>query len=187
MKANSYDLVLMDIQMPKMDGITATRIIRELAPPKGKLPIIATTANVLPDQVKQFMQAGMDGHVGKPINQLELKTAIQKVLEAQVTHSGSEGADGEPSFDAEVYERVRALLPPERPRFHLESFDAQLTAVFGAGLNSDGLAQAAHKLVSQAGMLGFGEWSERCRELEQSCVNGDGAFQAFAKTQGEAT
>ena len=63
-----FDIVLMDIHMPNLDGLTATRRIRALeADRQCRTPIIAMTANVLPDQVATCLEAGMDGHVGKPI------------------------------------------------------------------------------------------------------------------------
>ena len=74
---SAYDLVLMDVQMPVMDGMTAAQRIRELeAPDQLRLPIIAMTANVLPEQVQRCLEAGMDGHVGKPINPTELLETI---------------------------------------------------------------------------------------------------------------
>jgi signal transduction histidine kinase/AmiR/NasT family two-component response regulator len=73
----AYDLVLMDVQMPVMDGLTAAARIRELEDPAHPpLPIIAMTANVLPDQVQRCLDAGMDGHVGKPLNPTELLETI---------------------------------------------------------------------------------------------------------------
>jgi signal transduction histidine kinase/CheY-like chemotaxis protein len=69
MGARVYDLVLMDVQMPVMDGLTATRAIRALPGDAARAtPIIAMTANVLPDQVETCLAAGMDDHLGKPIN-----------------------------------------------------------------------------------------------------------------------
>ena len=72
-----YDLVLMDMQMPVMDGLTAAQRIRELEDPdQPRLPIIAMTANVLPEQVRRCFDAGMDGHLGKPLNPAELLETI---------------------------------------------------------------------------------------------------------------
>jgi PAS domain S-box-containing protein len=72
-----YDLVLMDVQMPVMDGLTATRRIRASSlPAAATTPIIAMTANVLPEQIAKCLAAGMDGHLGKPMNPTELLTAI---------------------------------------------------------------------------------------------------------------
>lgn len=64
-----YDLILMDVQMPNMDGLTATRRIRAAqAPGAARVPIIALTANILPEQIARCLEAGMDDHLGKPIN-----------------------------------------------------------------------------------------------------------------------
>ena len=74
-----FDLVLMDVQMPVMDGLTATRAIRALDLPRLKgLPIIAMTANVLPDQVQKCLDAGMDDHLGKPIEPARLLAVLSE-------------------------------------------------------------------------------------------------------------
>jgi CheY-like chemotaxis protein len=76
-RAGDYDLVLMDVQMPVMDGLTATRRIRALPlPAAATTPIVAMTANVLPEQVARCLEAGMDGHLGKPINPAALLETI---------------------------------------------------------------------------------------------------------------
>jgi PAS domain S-box-containing protein len=65
---SEFDLILMDVQMPNMDGMTATRCIRSANPPGARrVPIIAMTANVFPEQIARCLEAGMDGHLGKPI------------------------------------------------------------------------------------------------------------------------
>jgi PAS domain S-box-containing protein len=71
-----YDLVLMDMQMPVMDGPSAARAIRALASPAARTPIVALTANVLPEQIEQCRAAGMQGHVAKPIDPRALFAAI---------------------------------------------------------------------------------------------------------------
>jgi PAS domain S-box-containing protein len=74
-----FDLVLMDVQMPVMDGLAATRAIRSLPHPHAKrIPIVAMTANVLPDQVQRCREAGMDDHIGKPISPAALLGAISR-------------------------------------------------------------------------------------------------------------
>jgi signal transduction histidine kinase len=80
-RANAFDLVLMDIQMPRMDGVTATRCIRELEGPAKNVPIIAMTANALPEQVRAFREAGMDGHLAKPFRQQDLHDVIRQAFE----------------------------------------------------------------------------------------------------------
>jgi CheY-like chemotaxis protein/signal transduction histidine kinase len=70
--AGDWDVVLMDIQMPVMDGVEATRRIRALGGEAGAVPIIAVTANTLADQVNAYAEAGMDDLVAKPVNMVEL-------------------------------------------------------------------------------------------------------------------
>ena len=84
--AGNYDLILMDIQMPVMDGLTATRAIRA-AEAENKLertPIIALSANAMTHQVKEYLAAGMDMHVAKPIQLARLYEAFEAVLNGQV-------------------------------------------------------------------------------------------------------
>ena len=71
-RAGGYDLILMDVHMPVMDGLAATRAIRAMGGATGQTPIVALTANVQPEHVERCLAAGMDGHVGKPIQLTEL-------------------------------------------------------------------------------------------------------------------
>ncbi len=77
-----FDVILMDIQMPVMDGIAATRAIRarEAASGRARTPIIALSANALVHQVKEYLAAGMDCHVAKPIELPKLQAALEQVL-----------------------------------------------------------------------------------------------------------
>ena len=78
--AGQYDLVLMDIQMPLMDGYEATRQIRALNTENALIPIIAMTANAFDEDKEKALAAGMNGHLAKPINICLLKKAIAKAL-----------------------------------------------------------------------------------------------------------
>ena len=70
---NRYDLIFMDMQMPKMDGLEATRKIRALSSPRAKqIPIIAMTANVFKEDIENCKQAGMNDHIGKPLDYNQL-------------------------------------------------------------------------------------------------------------------
>lgn len=76
-----YDMVLMDIQMPNMDGYEATRIIRQLEDKRlSEIPIIAMTANAFAEDRKQAFDAGMNGHIAKPINAEDLKMTLAGIL-----------------------------------------------------------------------------------------------------------
>ena len=76
-----YDMVLMDIQMPNMDGYEATRIIRQFEDKRlSGIPIIAMTANAFAEDRKQAFDAGMNGHIAKPINAEDLKMTLAGIL-----------------------------------------------------------------------------------------------------------
>ncbi|MDR1943314.1 MAG: response regulator, partial [Synergistaceae bacterium] len=74
---NYFDLILMDVQMPVMDGCTATRAIRALPrPDAGKVPIFAMTANAFKDDIQMVVESGMNGHIAKPV---EFDTAMEVI------------------------------------------------------------------------------------------------------------
>jgi CheY-like chemotaxis protein len=77
-----HDLILMDVQMPRMDGIQATRAIRGLVDAVAQVPIIGLTANVMVHQRAEYLAAGMNGVVAKPISPGALMTEIARVLAA---------------------------------------------------------------------------------------------------------
>ncbi len=81
-RTGHFDVILMDIQMPVMDGIAAAKAIRaaEKAEKRPRTPILALTANALVHQVEEYLAAGMDGHVAKPIEISKLYDAMSRVL-----------------------------------------------------------------------------------------------------------
>jgi signal transduction histidine kinase/ActR/RegA family two-component response regulator len=86
-RLGGFDLILMDVHMPVMDGLAAARANRALPGPQGAAPIIALTADVLPDQILRCRAAGMNDHVAKPIRREELVAAVARAL----TASGGSG------------------------------------------------------------------------------------------------
>jgi len=79
-KSGTYDLVLMDIQMPNLDGLAATRQIRALGGAVGCIPIVALTANAMVQEREAYLAVGMEGHVSKPIDVNELVRVITRVV-----------------------------------------------------------------------------------------------------------
>ncbi|TIX48898.1 ATP-binding protein [Alteraurantiacibacter aquimixticola] len=172
--ARDFDLILMDIQMPGMDGLEVTRRIRSFAGPRGAVPILAMTANILPEQVRSYLDAGMDGHVAKPIRQAPLEKAIQLALGADERPSAASGLqeESEQPFDAEVFTRIAAILPPEKLHHHLQVLDAMVREVAAASPGDPQLEATAHKIVSQAGALGLYRVAIAAKDLETALRNG---------------
>ena len=76
-----YDMIFMDIMMPEMDGLEATRTIRNLDREDcKKIPIYAMSANAFDEDVKRSLASGMNGHLSKPVNLQVLEKTLQKVL-----------------------------------------------------------------------------------------------------------
>ena len=80
-QARRFDLILMDIKMPRMDGVAATRAIRALGGPVSRTPIIALTANADPEDVRSYLEAGMNDVVEKPIKAERMLVALQAALD----------------------------------------------------------------------------------------------------------
>lgn len=80
-----YDIVLMDIHMPELDGISATRKIREITGERGKVPIVALTANAMKGSREEFVDNGMDDYVSKPIDPAKLTAALRRQCGAAVS------------------------------------------------------------------------------------------------------
>jgi CheY-like chemotaxis protein/HPt (histidine-containing phosphotransfer) domain-containing protein len=176
LKARPFDLVLMDIQMPRMDGITATRAIRALPGASSGVPILAMTANVLPEQIREFLAAGMDGHVAKPVRQADLAAAIQKVLHSSSGRVEPGLAPEEGVFDEATFRDVKEMLPADRLAAYLSAIEDECAWLSAASAQDDAqrIVRAAHGLVSQAGMLGLMRLSERSRDVEEAARSGAG-------------
>jgi CheY-like chemotaxis protein len=78
--SGNYDIILMDVQMPEMDGYEATKIIRGMENSKATIPIMAMTANVLKAEVDRCFSAGMNAYISKPFDRKTLLQNIDKIL-----------------------------------------------------------------------------------------------------------
>lgn len=167
-----FDLVLMDIFMTGIDGLSTTRAIRNLEHPARALPIIACTANVLPTQISEFQQAGLDGFVSKPLRLGELYSVVDRFAAVS-----AEPGDIEPQRLANRHEAetLIRLIGPDRTIAALEPFDDALSQLLsrassGGAIQPAEVAQMAHSLISTASLFGMTELASACREIEVACV-----------------
>ena len=179
-ETQDFDLVLMDIQMPGIDGMMATRLIRCLPGRPATVPVIAMTANVLPDQIRAFAAAGMDDHCAKPFRPAELRALAARWLARPRREPASEPVGG-PTLDRARHAESASLLPPETLARLLRHFEADVGGAFAEGEAASALRARAHALATAAGLVGFTAWSDACLALENA---GDEAFaQVLAETR----
>jgi CheY-like chemotaxis protein len=159
-----YDLILMDVQMPVMDGVAATRRIRALPPPIRDIPIIAMTGNVLPQQVRSFLEAGMNDHIGKPIERVKLYNNLLRWLPEK---RGSEPNRNSPApvLDTDKFDEFLLLMGDKNAERIVEKFLMSLCDAFqSTPLESQ---REAHALINAAGVLGLERLVEACRSAEE--------------------
>ncbi|MBB3904472.1 ATP-binding protein [Methylobacterium brachythecii] len=168
-----HDLVLMDIQMPGMDGLMATRLIRCLPGDRARVPIVAMTANVLPNQVQAFREAGLDDHLGKPFSPADLDATLRRWLGGGKPGLAPETAVVDQptlTIDRAHYEHNLSMLPSHsvsRLLGHLgklatESFSGESSTRAGRTT----LRREAHALASGSGLIGFSALSQACATLD---------------------
>lgn len=162
-QTGAYDVILMDIQMPVMDGYEATRAIRALPHPSAGTPIIALTANALPEHVARCSEAGMSGHLTKPISRAALLQALRAAVSALTD-------DGAPDGDDEALARtLLEQMPPHLLYEYAADLDRRLTRLMAEPMPAGATAAEAHRLVASAGQLGFLALSKACGSLEDAC------------------
>jgi CheY-like chemotaxis protein len=177
-ETNDYDVVRMDVQMPGVDGVSATKHIRALEGPVANVPIIAMTANVLPQQIQSFRAAGMDGHVGKPLSRAQLFAVLERCVSRACPSSNATSVQAETAsnvLDAAMFADVTATLGPAKTSDLLRKLAAQLENRFPTDPRSAEehaqLAREAHKLISTSGMFGFLTLSRSCARLEAAALD----------------
>ncbi|HEY7966572.1 MAG TPA: response regulator [Solirubrobacteraceae bacterium] len=188
--ARSYDVVLMDCQMPVMDGYAATRRIRELEAASGgrRMPIVAVTANAMREDFDRCRESGMDDFVAKPVTLAALANAIERAVagsrgEAAPTSAGEDsGAAGGGAVDREALASLQEDLGgPEAllriVRLFLEQLDPQATQIEAAakGGEHETLARSAHRMRSSAATLGAMALADTLTALETAAYDGDAA------------
>jgi PAS domain S-box-containing protein len=192
LERRTYDVVLMDVQMPELDGLDATRRICERWPEETRPQIIAMTANALPEDREACFAAGMNDYVAKPIRAEELVAALKRVKPLANADDGPAGV-AHVSLDDEALGNLRDLGGDEFLGEVIDAFLADapnLIATLRSSLdsrNAEELRRAAHTLKSNGATLGAAGFAELCRTLEQRARDGelDGASEFVDRIEQE--
>lgn len=193
-----YDVVLMDVQMPRMDGWEATRRIRREFPTHLQPRIIAMTASVLEDDRRKCSEAGMDSYVAKPVRADELRSALKSCGQTSPALPGTAASQGVPDgLDAEVIAGLRRMQKPGQPdvvaellgilRSLLPAQLAEMRKAVAEG-QPEALRQVAHRLRGSSASLGANGIAAVCEKLENLGQRGllDGAADLVRELEVEA-
>jgi len=203
MRERTFDLVLMDVQMPVMDGMDATRAIRvREASQAVHTPIVALTANAMPQEREQCLAAGMDDFLPKPFSSAQLHQLLGRWLKALPAAVDGDAAAGGPDaaaardffvpgehrrfeaavLDRNVVERIRELGGTERPdlltkvvELFVQDVPRHLAAIQRAWQSRDAaqIATSAHVLKSSSAHTGAMRLSAMCAALESDARAGE--------------
>ncbi len=171
-KRGTYDVVLMDVQMPEMDGLQATARIRETERQQGgHVPIVAMTAHAMKGDREEFLRAGMDDYVTKPIRWPELRRALDSAMRSAASLTASnestpetpraDAAPTSPSVADQVAPSSQPTILAEPQKWTLD-WDEALLAVDG---NQGLLCEVLEELLK--------EWPKLLAELNRSATTGD--------------
>lgn len=167
-RQRDYDVILMDVHMPELDGLDATRAIRAMPAPKRNVPIVALTANALESDVTDCLRAGMNTHVGKPFHRDDLLLAIANAVQLPAWPPAEK-----PIIDPSVLSQFRADNGEVTFALLLDTYLTEaakklvrLRDLLSQGHNGEESVRIAHSLKSSSAMVGASALSRDAAELE---------------------
>jgi PAS domain S-box-containing protein len=176
---DSFDAVLMDVELPGMDGLDCTRRLRagEAGGLNQDVPVVAMTGHALPGLRRRCLNAGMDDYISKPVDYSELAAILERVTRERAPAERPRGPDTELFDRSKVLDRFdgdEGLLREVLDTF-LEDAPLKLSALESAAAEQDGsrLEELAHALKGNAMTMGSPRCAERCQEVEAAARDGD--------------
>jgi PAS domain S-box-containing protein len=188
---HKFDLVLMDVQMPEMGGLEATKIIREKEKGSGhRLPIIAMTAHAMQGDREQCLEAGMDGYLAKPIDPKTFLQTVEGISERSMESESGEGDETTRAAGALDGKALLARFSGNRKllRNIVKTFREDCPRMMGriraalTARDAVALADSAHALKGSIGNFGESAALETTREMEKAARQGklDGTWELYA-------
>ncbi|MDB5956831.1 ATP-binding protein [Ramlibacter sp.] len=180
-----FDIVLMDVQMPVLDGVEATRRIRQLPGPVSGIPIIGLTANVMARERERYLGAGMNACLAKPIEWRQLEAALADYGEGGLGASALDPWAEDAGMAASPLELVddRALADlrelagdeqvVELLRVGMRGYEDYCQRMEAPGVTAEAMLRDAHRLKGSSGTLGFGAISRLASIIEEAAAQGE--------------
>jgi CheY-like chemotaxis protein len=187
MRGQSYDIVLMDLQMPEMDGLEATREIRRLWPAHGPR-IVAVTTTAISGGRELCLAAGMDGYINKPVRMEALQGALERCRDQALEPADQSAESQSDLLDLSILATLRELSDDEEPNFFttiIETFFNDVAfrltdlAEALALRDMEALQRAAHTLKGSSANIGAKHIAAICLELEK-CAESDAMEESAA-------
>lgn len=182
-RTRDYDLVLMDVSMPGMNGFEATAAIRRLPGKRGRMPIVAMTAHGLAGDRERCLAAGMNDHVAKPVERAVLTAIVSHWIEkgeAMPDDTNSPAPGTGEMLDPNVIAQLQAdvdgdALPGILDMFSIE-LEERLNGIIDSAAQGDmeTLARESHSLKSMSATIGANQLNEHSKALEMAARTADG-------------
>jgi PAS domain S-box-containing protein len=184
-----YDVVLMDVEMPEMDGLTASRCISKEWEPSQRPWIVAVTAYAMKGDREKCLAAGMNDYISKPIRETELLQALEKVAR-QLGKNNTNSQESQPQIrqeedlvlDAKVLESIREMAGAQADEIiahliqeYLKTAPQHIEQIRDAiaSANLEVLRQSSHTLGSSSATLGAIKFAKLCKQLENLARSGN--------------
>jgi CheY-like chemotaxis protein len=199
--SEEFDVILMDVRMPGMDGLEATRRIRALPFPNGGVPVLAVTAQAFTEQVELCRGAGMNDHISKPFEQAELLAMVERLGVAAEACSTSttmrtdmqdDDARRLPVLDRSTYESTTECFSPEDVETHLGSLLVRSEALMDdlsaldAMAHTGDIADMTHRIIGGFGTYGFLRMVGAGRQFERAVRLGTANVAEYADELADA-
>ena len=166
--AGAFDAILLDVQLPDLDGYQVAREIRKLEPDGRRTPILALTANALPEHIAEALAAGMDGHIAKPIEERALIAQLARVL-SRPSPSATDTREPKALIDEFAASTLRRLLGTARlvemKATFWKTWDGFIRGLDAGSIERQRLGADMHDMVSHAGNVGYLRLADACSDL----------------------